>query len=140
MERAGDNAGAIIGPLLASALVGTLGVRHTILPAFIPGILAAVAITIAAREARRTLTVQRSRTTLKLNLGELRRANIGRTLTPVALFEFGNITSTLLILRAHRPAHHLDAHADSGDRDRHPAVHGTQCCRHGGGSGRRATG
>lgn len=100
VERAGDNAGAIIGPLLASALVGTLGVRHTILLAFIPGILAAVAITIAAREARRTLTVQRSRTTLKLNLGELRRANIGRTLTPVALFEFGNITSTLLILRA----------------------------------------
>jgi len=100
VERAGDNAGAIIGPLLASALVGTLGVRHTILLAFIPGILAAVAITIAAREARRTLTVQRGRTTLKLNLGELRRANIGRTLTPVALFEFGNITSTLLILRA----------------------------------------
>ena len=42
IERAGDNAGAIIGPLLASLLVGLIGVRHAILLAFIPGILAAV--------------------------------------------------------------------------------------------------
>lgn len=100
VERAGDNAGAIIGPLLASLLVGLIGVRHAILLAFLPGILAAIAITIAAREARRTLTDQRGRATLRLNLAQLRRAGIVRTLTPVLLFEFGNITSTLLILRA----------------------------------------
>ena len=100
VERAGDNAGAIAGPLLASLLVGLIGVRHAILLAFIPGIFAAIAITVAAREARRTLTDQRSRATLRLNLKELRRAHITRILTPVLMFEFGNITSTLLILRA----------------------------------------
>ncbi|MDQ2740636.1 MAG: MFS transporter, partial [Actinomycetota bacterium] len=99
VERAGDNAGAIIGPLLASALVGIVGIRHTILLSFIPGILAAVAITIAAREARRTLTSQQGRATLRLNLAALRKAGIVRTLTPVALFEFGNLATTLLILR-----------------------------------------
>jgi len=41
VERAGDNAGAIIGPLLASALVGIIGIGHAILLSFLPGILAA---------------------------------------------------------------------------------------------------
>ncbi len=43
VERAGDNAGAIIGPLLAAGLVGVLGVRHAILLAFLPGALMASA-------------------------------------------------------------------------------------------------
>ncbi len=100
VERAGDNAGAIIGPLAASALVAALGVRHAILLAIVPGILAAVAITIAAREARRAVTEPGARRTLALNLAELRRAGLARTLTPVALFELGNVATTLLILRA----------------------------------------
>ena len=100
VERAGDNVGAIIGPLLASALVGIIGIRHAILLSFLPGILAAVAITIAAREARRTLKAPPGRTTLRLNLSALRTAGIARTLTPVALFEFGDLATTLLILRA----------------------------------------
>jgi len=100
LERAGDNAGAIIGPLAASALVAALGVRHAILLAIVPGILAAVAITIAAREARRAVTEPGARRTLTLNLAELRRAGLVRTLTPVVLFELGNVATTLLILRA----------------------------------------
>ena len=48
LERAGDNIGALIGPLLAAALVATLGVRHTLMLAFIPGLIAAAAITVAA--------------------------------------------------------------------------------------------
>lgn len=100
VERAGDNAGAIIGPLVASVLVAALGVRHAILLAIVPGILAAVAITIAAREARRTLSAPTARRTLTLNLAELRRAGLARVLTPVALFELGNVATTLLILRA----------------------------------------
>ena len=40
------------------------------------------------------------RRTLTLNLGELRRAGLARALTPVALFELGNVATTLLILRA----------------------------------------
>ncbi len=100
VERAGDNAGAIIGPLAASGLVAALGVRHAIVLAIVPGVLAAVAITLAAREARRTVADGAARRTLALNLGELRHAGLARTLTPVALFELGNVASTLLILRA----------------------------------------
>ena len=100
LERAGDNAGAIIGPLAGAALIGLVGVRHAILLAVIPGILAAVAITLAAREARRTLTQPTARRTFSLNLRELRHAGLARALTPAALFELGNVASTLLILRA----------------------------------------
>lgn len=100
VERAGDNAGAIIGPLAASGLVALLGIRHAILLSIVPGVLAALAIVIAAREARRTVTAPVGRRTLKLNLGELRRAGFTRTLTPVAMFELGNVAATLLILRA----------------------------------------
>jgi MFS family permease len=100
LERAGDNAGALLGPLLAAALVGPLGVRTTMLLAFIPGVLAAAAITIAAREARRAVGSRVGRRTLSFNLAELRRAGLARTLTPVALFELGNVATTLLILRA----------------------------------------
>lgn len=100
LERAGDNAGALIGPLLASALVGVLGIRHTMLLAFIPGIFAAAAITVAAREARRTVTTPVGRRTLSFNVRELWQAGLGRTLAPAALFELGNVATTLLILRA----------------------------------------
>jgi MFS family permease len=100
VERAGDNAGAVVGPLLAAALVGVLGVRHVILLAFIPSIFAAVAITVAAREARRTLSVPGRRRTLSFNLRELRQAGLARAFVPVALFELGNVATTLLILRA----------------------------------------
>ncbi len=100
VERAGDNAGAIIGPLAASGLVALLGIRHAILLSIVPGVFAALAIVIAAREARRTVTAPVGRRTLKLNLGELRRAGFTRTLTPVAMFELGNVAATLLILRA----------------------------------------
>ena len=48
-ERAMDNLGAIGGPLLASALVGLVGVRAAILLSVIPGLLAALAIIYAIR-------------------------------------------------------------------------------------------
>jgi MFS family permease len=52
LERAGDNLGAVAGPLLAAGLVAWLGIRPAIWFALIPGYLAAAAITVAAREAR----------------------------------------------------------------------------------------
>ncbi len=100
VERAGDNAGAILGPLLAAVLVAVIGIRETMLLSIIPGVLAAVAITVAARRVRRTLTPAAGRRTLTLHLGELRRAGLVRALTPVAMFELGNVATTLLILRA----------------------------------------
>lgn len=100
IERAGDNAGALIGPLLVAALVSALGVRHTILLAFIPGVLAAAAITLAARQARATLSTTAGKRTLQFNLRELWHAGLPRVLVPVACFELGNVATTLLILRA----------------------------------------
>jgi MFS family permease len=100
LERAGDNAGALIGPLAAAAVVGVLGIRNAMLLAFIPGILAAAAITVAAREARRTVSSPVARRTLSFSFAELWRAGLARTLTPAALFELGNVATTLLILRA----------------------------------------
>ncbi len=100
VERAGDNAGAIVGPLLAAALVATVGIRHAIWFAVVPGLLAAAAITVAGRQARGTITSATARRTLSLNLAELRRAGLARTLAPAALFELGNVATTLLILRA----------------------------------------
>lgn len=100
VERAGDNAGAIIGPLAASILVAVVGVRHAMVLSIVPGVLAAVAILVAAREARRSLGEPAGRRTLTLNLRELRQVGFARTLTPVAMFEFGNVATTLLILRA----------------------------------------
>jgi MFS family permease len=100
VERAGDNLGAIVGPLLASVLVGVIGVRWTILVAFIPGVLAAVAITVAVRETRAQLTRGVAKARLSLNLRELRQAGLARVLAPVACFELGNLATTLLILRA----------------------------------------
>jgi MFS family permease len=100
LERAGDNAGALVGPLLAAGLVGVLGIRHTILLAAIPGMFAAVAITIAVREARAALAPAAGRRTLALNLRELWHAGLPRVLAPAACFELGNLATTLLILRA----------------------------------------
>lgn len=106
LERAGDNAGAIVGPLLAAALVGVVGVRHVFFIAFVPSIFAVVAISVAAREAGRQLSVPTGRRTLSFNLRELRDAGLLRAFVPVALFELGNVATTLLILRATELLHH----------------------------------
>lgn len=100
VERAGDNAGALIGPLIASAVVGVIGIREAMLLAFIPGLIAAAAITVAAREARRSISAPLGRAKLSFNLRELRQAGLARTLLPVIPFELGNVATTLLILRA----------------------------------------
>lgn len=100
LERAGDNTGALLGPLLAAALVATLGIRHVMLLAAIPGLLAVVTIAVAGREAGRSLSRPRGPRTLALNLRQLRRAGLARPLARIAPFELGNAATTLLILRA----------------------------------------
>ena len=64
----------------------------------IPGLLAALAIVVAAREAVGHGEAIRRRA--HLELGALREAGIVRALAPVTLFELGNCATTLLILRA----------------------------------------
>lgn len=104
LERAGDNLGAVAGPLLAAVFVASIGIRPTLYLAAIPGLLAALAITIAAREARKQpRTVVRRRA---FAWRTLIPSGLGRPLLPIAAFELGNMATTLLILRATTLLHH----------------------------------
>ena len=98
VERAGDNLGAVVGPLAAAGLVRWIGIRPAIWCAAIPGVLAAVAITVAAVEARRLPAPEQRRSAFHLR--ELRQAGLMRPLLPIIFFECGNTAVTLLILRA----------------------------------------
>ena len=97
LERAGDNLGAVAGPLLAAGLVAWIGIRPALYLAAIPGILAALAITTAAREARKQHDPVKRR--IQLQLSGLRDAGLLRPMLPIAAFELGNMATTLLILR-----------------------------------------
>jgi len=105
LERAGDNLGAVAGPLLAAALVAWVGIRPAMYLAAIPGLFAAIAITVAAREARHRRAATAVGHRARLELAALRRAGLLRPLLPVAAFELGNVATTLLILRATQLLH-----------------------------------
>ena len=93
-----DNLGAIVGPLLALALVGLVGVRTAIALSVIPGLLAALAIVYAIRHA--PPAEQRERQPLRLRVRPVLTGRLGRLMVGVSAFEFGNVAATLLILRA----------------------------------------
>lgn len=103
VERAGDNLGAVAGPLLAALLVAHIGIRPAIWCAAIPGAFAALAILVAAREARRL--PKSPADTRRFQFAALRRAGLVRPFAPVVFFEFGNMATTLLILRATQLLH-----------------------------------
>ena len=111
LERAGDNMGAVAGPLLAAGLVAWLGIRPALYLAAIPGAFAAAAITVAAAEARKRHDPVKRR--YQLQFAGLREAGLLRPLIPVAAFELGNMATTLLILRAttllHTPSRSIAA-------------------------------
>jgi MFS family permease len=98
LERAGDNLGAVAGPLLAAGMVAWIGIRPTLYLAAVPGVFAAIAITLAARAARRSLPD--ARRAIRIDVERLRRAGLLRPMLPVVAFEMGNVATTLLILRA----------------------------------------
>lgn len=97
LERAGDNMGAVAGPLLAAGLVAWIGIRPALYLAAIPGVFAAAAITAAATEARKHRDPVKRR--FQLQFSSLREAGLVRPLLPIAAFELGNMATTLLILR-----------------------------------------
>lgn len=97
-ERTMDNLGAIGGPLLALGLVSLFSVRTAMLLSIIPGLLAAVAIVYAIRQAGLPkVTVRR---TLRFRVRPVLRGQLGRVMAGFAAFEVGNVAATLLILRA----------------------------------------
>jgi MFS family permease len=106
VERAGDNLGAVVGPLLAAMLVATVGIRTSFFFALVPGALAALSISVAAARAQRMTTAVQVRERARLEIANLRRAGLFRPLLPIALFELGNITTTLLILRSTQLLNH----------------------------------
>ena len=97
-ERAMDNLGAILGPLLGIALVAAVGVRGAMLLSIIPGLLAVGAIVYAIRAAK--LPRIGERRPIRIQVGPVLRGQLGRLLGAVGAFELGNIAATLLILRA----------------------------------------
>ena len=97
-ERAMDNLGAIGGPLLALALVWAAGVRAAIVISFVPGALAALAITAAVRAAPR-LTVPERRC-LRFHVRAVVRGPLGELIAGITAFELANVAATALILRA----------------------------------------
>jgi MFS family permease len=97
-ERAMDNLGAIVGPLLALGLVAVVGVRWAVGLSVIPGLLAAAAILYAIRKA--PTVERRERAPIRLRIRPVLRGRLGRLLAATAAFELGNIAATLLILRA----------------------------------------
>jgi MFS family permease len=97
-ERAMDNLGAIVGPLLAIALVAAFSARPAILLSIIPGLLAVVAILYAVRHTERPK--QHERQPIRLRIRPVLKGQLGRLLGAISVFEIGNVAATLLILRA----------------------------------------
>jgi MFS family permease len=109
-ERAMDNLGAILGPMLAIVLVALTNVRTAIVLSSIPGLLAAVAIAYAIRTVR--TNTDRERRPLRIRVRPVLRGKLGRLLVGIGAFEVGNLAATLLILRTTellRPARGLDS-------------------------------
>jgi MFS family permease len=97
-ERAMDNLGAIVGPLLAIVLVGAVGTRTAIGLSVIPGLLAALAIVYAIRHT--TTPHAQHRQPIRLRIRPVLHGRLGRLMVGVTAFEIGNCAATLLILRA----------------------------------------
>lgn len=97
-ERAMDNLGAILGPLLAIGLVGMFSTRTVIALSVIPGLLAALAILYAIRHTARPH--QRERVPIRLRVGPVLSGPLRRLFGGITAFELGNCAATLLILRA----------------------------------------
>jgi len=96
LERTMDSAGAVVGPLLALALVGAIGVRPTLALTLVPGGLAALAIALLVRE--RPHAPPRSRT-LWASLQSF-SVPYRRFLFGVGIAGLGDFSNTLLILWA----------------------------------------
>lgn len=97
-ERAMDNLGAILGPILAIGLVAAVGTRAAIGLSVIPGLLAAVAIVYAIR--RTDVPKAGERVPVRLRVRPVLQGPLRSLFAGIGAFELGNCAATLLILRA----------------------------------------
>ena len=97
LHRAMDNAVAVVGPLLAAALLGLgMPIRHVLFAAIVPALIV-LALTLAVREPQ----IERSAAPVRFswNLREF-PPRFRRYLLVLALFMLGNSSNTFLLLRA----------------------------------------
>jgi MFS family permease len=101
LQRAMDNAGALVGPLVAAALLKlALGERTVFLLAAIPGFAAVLVLVLAVPDVRRRLeTSAPPREPAPSSPGPLPRS-FWRVIAVFALFTLGNSTDAFLLLRA----------------------------------------
>ena len=99
-ERAMDTAGAVLGPLCAAALLGSLGLRGVLRWSLLPGLVAALAFAFLVPSSRK-LTDQGLAAPLKISERFARLpGNYWRYLAGVFAHGIGDFAPTLLILRA----------------------------------------
>ncbi|ANM31772.1 hypothetical protein ABI59_22735 [Acidobacteria bacterium Mor1] len=100
-HRAMDHAGAVIGPLLAVAVLTlwTDDLRLVFALSAIPGALAVAVLLLGVREPEAAIPAAKQRAaSADMNVGE-RRA-LGGFLVPLSLFTLGNASDAFLLLRA----------------------------------------
>lgn len=96
-HRAADHAGAVIGPLLAFALLSWgLELRHVFLLTAIPGALAVAAVVFGVREVPREVPAKSRKLDLRAPLDR----RFWSFLAVLLVFTLGNSTDAFLLLRA----------------------------------------
>jgi MFS family permease len=99
-----DNAGAVLGPLTAFALLrwGHLSLRNVFWAAAIPGILAFIVLVVAVREVPHAEATAKSDSDSSATGGAALGGRFWAYLTVVLLFTLGNSTDAFLLLRANQ--------------------------------------
>jgi MFS family permease len=95
LERAMDSAGAVVGPLVAAALLGSLSFRGIFVLSIFPALLAATAVWTLARE-----TPRRVRAAVRPSLREVPRGPFRTLVAVVGLYGLAHFAPTLLVLHA----------------------------------------
>ena len=97
-HRAMDTMGAVIGSTLAFLLLPYLGIRHTILFAFIPGAFSVLVVVLFIKEVKR-VSVSDKDVTFRASISSLPR-NFKLLLVAQGTFGIGNFANTLFVLAA----------------------------------------
>lgn len=100
LHRAMDHAGAVLGPLVAGALLGGLGLslRQVFLLAVVPGAIVMLVLVVWVRESPRKGPPAQARISLVRDVSRL-GPDLRKLLAAVFLFTLGNSTDAFLLLR-----------------------------------------
>lgn len=96
IHRALDQTGAIVGPLLAFALLPLIGLRNIFLVSILPGGLAVVVLLLFVKER----AGKRRKVKLLANLREVLRGRFRRLLVVVALFSLGAYNFSFILIKS----------------------------------------